>query len=144
MEWRFLFASVYLYHKVRLFFGSHRFVIHDLCYLFVYLTYVLLSEDEKNPAMTTTAFFRRSFILSQQGFHFYHKVTDESGYSQSISLLAHNLITAPQFIRRSLHFSWYKQVPIQRLFFYKIEARSLLDEVKWSSRFQGSCPTFFF
>ena len=33
-----------------------------------------------------------------------------SGYSQSASLLAHNWITAPQFIRKSLHFSWYKQV----------------------------------
>ena len=28
-----------------------------------------------------------------------------SGYSQSASLLAHNRITAPQFIRRSLHSS---------------------------------------
>ena len=33
-----------------------------------------------------------------------------SGYSQSASLLAHNKITAPQFIRKNLHFSWYKQV----------------------------------
>ena len=33
-----------------------------------------------------------------------------SGYSQSASLLAHNWITAPQFIRKSPHFSWYKQV----------------------------------
>ena len=33
-----------------------------------------------------------------------------SGYSQSASLLAHNWITAPEFIRKSLHFSWYKQV----------------------------------
>ena len=33
-----------------------------------------------------------------------------SGYSQSASLLAHNWITAPEFIRKSLHFSWYMQV----------------------------------
>ena len=30
---------------------------------------------------------------------------ESSGYSQSASLLAHNRITAPQFIRRSLHSS---------------------------------------
>ena len=33
-----------------------------------------------------------------------------SGYSQSASLLAHNGITAPESIRKSLHFSWYKQI----------------------------------
>ena len=32
-------------------------------------------------------------------------LTESSGYSQSASLLAHNRITASQFIRRSLHSS---------------------------------------
>ena len=53
-----------------------------------------------------------------------------SGYSQSASLLAHNRITAPQFIRRSLHSSWYKQVPTHCLLLFAIEAGDLLDSVK--------------
>ena len=53
-----------------------------------------------------------------------------SGYSQSASLLAHNRITALQFIRRSLHSSWYKQVPIHCLLLFAIEAGDLLDSVK--------------
>ena len=53
-----------------------------------------------------------------------------SGYSQSASLLAHNRITAPQFIKRSLHSSWYKQVPTHCLLLFAIEAGDLLDSVK--------------
>jgi len=53
-----------------------------------------------------------------------------SGYSQSASLLAHNQITAPKFISRSLHSSWYKQVPTHCLFLFAIEAGDLLDLVK--------------
>ena len=53
-----------------------------------------------------------------------------SGYSQSASLLAHNQITAPQFIRKSLHSSWYKQVPTHCLLLFAIEAGDLLDLVK--------------
>ena len=39
-------------------------------------------------------------------------------------------ITAPQFIRRSLHSSWYKQVPTHCLSLFAIEAGDLLDSVK--------------
>ena len=39
-------------------------------------------------------------------------------------------ITAPQFIRRSLHSSWYKQVPTHCLLLFAIEAGDLLDSVK--------------
>ena len=53
-----------------------------------------------------------------------------SGYSQSASLLAHNRITAPQFIRRSLHSSWYKQVPTHCLLLFATPAGDLLDSVK--------------
>ena len=53
-----------------------------------------------------------------------------SGYSQSASLLSHNRITAPQFIRMSLHSSWYKQVPTHCLLLFAIEAGDLLDSVK--------------
>ena len=39
-------------------------------------------------------------------------------------------ITAPQFIRRSLHSSWYKQIPTHCLLLFTIEAGDLLDLVK--------------
>ena len=56
--------------------------------------------------------------------------TQSSGYSQSASLPAHNQITAPQFIRRNLHSSWYKQIPTHCLLLFTIEAGDLLDLVK--------------
>ena len=59
-----------------------------------------------------------------------------SGYSQSASLLAHNRITAPQFIRRSLHSSWYKQVPTHCLLLFARETGDLLDSVKLPPYFQ--------
>ena len=39
-------------------------------------------------------------------------------------------ITASQFIRRSLHSPWYKQVPTPCLLLFAIEAGDLLDSVK--------------
>ena len=56
--------------------------------------------------------------------------TQSSRYSQSASLPAHNQITAPQFIRRNLHSSWYKQIPTHCLLLFTIEAGDLLDLVK--------------
>ena len=53
-----------------------------------------------------------------------------SGYSQSASLLAHNQITASQFIRRGLYPSWYKQVPTHCLLLFAIEAGDFLDLLK--------------
>ena len=44
-------------------------------------------------------------------------------------------ITAPQFIRRSLHSSWYKQVPTHCLLLFAIEAGDLLDLVKRAKYF---------
>ena len=41
-----------------------------------------------------------------------------------------NQITAPQFIRRRLHASGYKQVPTHCLLLFTIEAGDLLDLVK--------------
>ena len=57
-----------------------------------------------------------------------------SGYFQSALLLAHNQITAPQFIRRSFHSSWYKQVPTYYLLLFAIEAGDLPDSVKLMQR----------
>ena len=63
-------------------------------------------------------------------FFCHYESKQSSGYSQSASLLAHNRITAPQFIRRILHSSWYKQVPTHCLLLFAIEAGDLLDSVK--------------
>ena len=69
-------------------------------------------------------------IFTALGMHFIPSSGQSSGYSQSASLLAHNRITASQFIRRRLHSSWYKQVLTHCLLLSAIEAGDLLDSVK--------------
>ena len=64
--------------------------------------------------------------------------SDISSVSQSdirnpLSLLAHNQITASQFIRRGLYPFCYKQVPTHCLFLSAIEAADLLDLVNMSA-----------
>ena len=81
------------------------------------------------------------FHLHMFLIHYIHK--QSSGYSQSASLLAHNRITAPQFIRRSLHSSWYKQVPTHCLLLFVIEAGDLLDSVKYLS-LTVNCNSYWF
>ena len=86
------------------------------------MNYLSISPDNKILKLSNTSGsvlrkFRILYVLS-------------SGYSQSASLLAHNRITAPQFIRRSLHSSWYKQVPTHCLLLFATSAGDLLDSVK--------------
>ena len=42
----------------------------------------------------------------------------QSDIRNPLSLLAHNRITAPQFIRRGLYPSWYKQIPTHCLLLF--------------------------
>ena len=82
----------------------------------------------------TVNVWRQAFIFLLSALHsqtrLFSGVRMSSGYSQSALLLAHNQITAPQFIRRRLHASWYKQVPTHCLLLFAIEAGDLLDLVK--------------
>ena len=60
----------------------------------------------------------------------------QSDIRNPLSLLAHNQITASQFIRRGLYPFWYKQVPTHYLLLFAIEAGDLLDLVKnWRFNF---------
>ena len=69
-----------------------------------------------------------------------------SGYSQSASLLAHNWITAPEFIRKSLHFSWYKQVlthclllfaPLQGTYLIQLNITKYKSHIREQARYAG-------
>ena len=70
-------------------------------------------------------------------FSNYSYAFSDKRIKSSASLLAHNQITAPQFIRRSSHSSCYKQVPIHCLLLFAIEEGAyliLLNRYQYSKK----------
>ena len=67
----------------------------------------------------------------------------QSDIRNPLSLLAHNRITAPQFIRRSLQSSWYKQVPTHCLSLFATSAEDLPDSVIFSFTMNYTKTTWF-
>ena len=89
----FIISSVICQHQFYIFWKLTNFSVVQKHFL---ATACLLYHTQKHSSST---FFKKN--------QFFKSI----GYFRPASLLAHNRITASQFIRRSLHSSWYKQVP---------------------------------
>ena len=100
--------SVILFQRLNYFITSSVICQH---WFYIFWKLTIFSVVQKH-FLTTTYLLYHTQKHSSSTFFKKNQFFKSIEYSRSASLLVHNRITASQFIRRSLHSSWYKQVPL--------------------------------